>query len=264
MPGIVWDKVGERVYYSGVSKGAIYLQDGRFAPWNGLVSVSESGGKTPTPIYYDGSKVTDLAEYSEFNAEITAYTYPDELTELQGYGRLLAGAYVGEQNPEKFHLTYQTKIGTDVNQDAGYKIHIIYNVTITPTDATFASTSDDPSASEFSWSATSVPNEYDGFRPTSHIIIDSRYVPSELLSNIELTLYGGVTADPAFPSFEALMALLYDYYVIELVDNKDGTFEAIAKDPLDIVDNGDGTFTIYNVDATFDGPDAYFASSTKP
>lgn len=264
MPGIVWDKAGERVYHTGVSKGAIYLQDGRFAPWNGLISVSESGGKTPTPIYYDGAKITDLAENSEFNAEITAYTYPDELTELQGYGRLLAGVYVGEQNPEKFHLTYQTKIGNDVDADAGYKIHIIYNVTMTPSESTFASISDDQNVSEFSWEATSVPIEYDGFKPTSHIIIDSRYIPSEVLSNIELMLYGGTTADPSFPSFDSLMDLLYDYYSIEIIDNKDGTWIAMAKDPFDIKDNGDGTFTLYNVDATFDGPDTYFVSSTKP
>ncbi len=60
MPGIVWDKVGDRVYETGLEKGVLYLPDGSAVPWNGLTSIIEQFDKNSSPVYYDGMKINDL------------------------------------------------------------------------------------------------------------------------------------------------------------------------------------------------------------
>lgn len=46
MSKLVWDKVGERLYETGVSKGVVYPQEGSAYPkgtaWNGLTAINES------------------------------------------------------------------------------------------------------------------------------------------------------------------------------------------------------------------------------
>lgn len=263
MAKIVWDKIGERYYHAGVDQGVIYFEDGRYVPWNGLTSVSHSGGEEPTPIYFDGHKVSNQVSPSGFSATVTAITYPDELYELQGLGAVSAGIYLDEQNQQAFNMTYRTKVGSDLDSDAGYKLHILYNVFITPSEATFNTISADSDISEFSWTLTTVPEEVDGFRPTSHIIMDSRKANPTLLANVELLLYGGETANPVFPEFETLMEMLLSYYVIEVIDNKDGTWTAVARGDYISVDEFK-EFEINDIDATYLDSDTYKATSTLP
>jgi hypothetical protein len=263
MAKIVWDKVGDRFYQTGVQNGVIYLEDGRYAPWNGLTSVSEGGGEAPTAVYFDGHKVSDLTKPSDFSATVNAITYPEELYDLQGFGVVSSGVYLGEQQPERFNMSYQTLVGSDLTGDAGYKIHILYNVVLTPSDATFNSISGDSDITEFSWTLTTVPEEVEGFQPTSHIVMDSRKANPTLLAQVELLLYGGITANPVFPTFQALTDMLLSYYIIEIVDNKDGTWTAVARgDYIDLEETRE--FEITGIDATYLDAGTYEASSTLP
>ncbi len=78
MPRLVWDKIGDRFYETGLDKGVLYLSDGSAVPWNGLTSVVENTGKESTPVYYDGTKVNDIIVLGDFSASMRAFTYPEE------------------------------------------------------------------------------------------------------------------------------------------------------------------------------------------
>ena len=80
---LVWDKVGERKYETGVDHGVLYPLVNRGYPkgvaWNGLTSVEESpSGGEANAIYADNIKYLTLMSAEEFGATIGAYTYPDE------------------------------------------------------------------------------------------------------------------------------------------------------------------------------------------
>src|SRR5580765_2617317 len=138
MSVLIWDTAGSKVYETGLDKGVLYLSDGSAVPWNGLTSIVEKFDKESESVYYDGMKITDLVYLGDFAATLKAITYPDQFIELDGYGFLRQGMYVGNQLPKTFSLSYRTRIGNDVDGDvAGYKIHILYNLTAIPTDRTY-------------------------------------------------------------------------------------------------------------------------------
>ena len=78
-----WDKVGERLFETGVDRGVLYspnngVYDSGVA-WNGLVSVSEApSGAEATAQYADNIKYLNLVSAEEFGATIEAFTYPAE------------------------------------------------------------------------------------------------------------------------------------------------------------------------------------------
>ena len=84
MPRLIWDKIGERSYETGTSKGVLFVQndEGAYLPgvaWNGLTSVKQSpDGAEETPIYADNMKYLSMFSAENFKGSIDAYTYPDE------------------------------------------------------------------------------------------------------------------------------------------------------------------------------------------
>ena len=264
MPALVWDAIGDRTFETGVSKGVIYLDDGRSVVWNGLSAITETPGISVSPVHYDGAKVSDVFSPGDFSGTIAAYTYPNEMLEIEGYARLGAGVYIGEQSGRRCNLTYQTKIGNDVaGVDLGYKIHILYNVTLVPSEKSYETISNTVAVDPFEWSFTTIPEEVSGYRPTSRIVIDSRAVPPDILEQIELWLYGKNAADPRFPSFDELMGLLVNNYVVDITDLKDGRWTATTKyDGYISVDETTGEFQIDNVEATYIDPETYNVSDT--
>lgn len=272
MPVLEWDKIGSRVYETGLDRGVLYLDDGSAVPWNGLTSVVEKYDKEITVVYYDGMVISNLIMPGDFSATMKAFTYPDEFIEMEGIGRLSSGLFVGDQEPKTFSLSYRTQIGNDVDGNAaGYKIHILYNVTAIPNDKTYGTETDSLSPSEFEWTITAVPEDIPGIRPTAHIIIDTREFDSSLLAEIETMLYGdedAFTFASIIPMSD-LLSFIFDWYItnpppphlITIVDNGDGTWVAFTEAPGLITDHGDGTFTIDDANAIFDG-DAYMISDT--
>ena len=90
MSKLVWDKVGERFYETGVDHGVLYpIQTGgqynKGVAWNGLSAVTESpSGAEPSPIYADNIKYLNLMSAEDFGGTIEAYTSPDEFAECDG------------------------------------------------------------------------------------------------------------------------------------------------------------------------------------
>lgn len=263
MPRIVWDKVGTRQYESGLDRGVLYLPDSRVVPWNGLISVVEKADKETTSTYYDGMRINQLVTTGDFSATMTAVTYPDEFIELEGSGELSRGVIVWDQPPKQFNLSYRTKVGNDFDgADDHYRIHVIYNAVAIPSDKTYASIGSDPSIVEFSWELTVVPEEYPGFKPSAHIVIDSKEVDPWLLEDLEVFLYGSVGAKPELPSLPDLVEHITEWYRVKIIDNGDGTWTAIEKRPGFISVDEDGLLTITKIKASYLDDETYELSST--
>lgn len=258
---LIWDEVGSRTYESGVDRGVLYLPDGSAIPWNGLTSVVEHSGKEDSPIYFDGMKINVLVSSGDFSASMTAITYPDEFSEIEGLGFITPGVFYANQTPKSFGLSYRTMIGNDVEGDsAGYKIHVLYNVIAVPSDKSYSTMSAESTPSQFEWEISAVPEEISGFRPTAHIIIDSREVHPILLEELETILYS--TETPLIPMAE-LAAYINDWYIIKIVDHGDGTWSAITDYEELIVMTSPTQFEILDANAIYLDADTYEISDTN-
>ena len=205
MSKLVWDKTGERFYETGVNKGVLYPQaaEGNYpkgVAWNGLTAVTESpSGAEATPLYADNIKYLNLMSAEEFGATIEAYMYPDEFAACNGEASLATGVTVGQQVRKAFGMAYQTKIGNDINNDLGYKIHLIYGALAAPSEKAYATVNDSPEAITFSWEVTTTPVEVAGMKPTASLTIDSTKVDADKLAAFEAILYGSDSEEPRLP-----------------------------------------------------------------
>jgi hypothetical protein len=203
---LVWDKVGERLFETGVDQGVVYPQaaDGSYpkgVAWNGLINVTETpSGAEATPIYADNIKYLNMYSTEEFGATVEAYTYPDEFEQCDGSAELAVGVKVGQQARKSFGLCYRTIVGNDVQgNDFGYKLHLIYGATAAPSEKAYATVNDSPEAVTFSWEVTCTPVEVPGFKPSASIVIDSTKVDAGKLAALEAKLYGDESTEAQLP-----------------------------------------------------------------
>lgn len=193
-----WDKTGERQYETGVSRGVLYQidQTGEYTPgvaWNGLTSVSEApDGAEPNELWADNIKYAVLYSAETFGATIEAYTYPVEFEENDGSVELATGVHIGQQKRKPFGFCYRTEIGNDTatDSDDGYKLHLIYNATASPSDKDYETVNDSPDAITFSWEITTTPVNVTGYKPTATVVIDSTKADATKLAALEQILYG--------------------------------------------------------------------------
>lgn len=264
MTALVWDSVGSRFFEAGIDRGVLYsysIYNG--VPWNGLTSVTE---KTQSPdvssLYFNGKKHFDFVGPEEFSATIKAFTYPDEFLELNGIATAPNGVRVAGQQRKPFGLSFRTIKGNDVSDSSlGYKIHVLYDLIATPTDIDHTSISDSFDPIEFEWSVTSRPQRPDGYKPVSHVIIDSTKVDATLLTQIETLLYGSSTSFPRLPPVSELLGILAVGYTITITDNNDGTWTAIGPDNL-ITFTDATTFQITGINSIPIDANTYQISST--
>lgn len=213
MTKLSWSTISERFFEAGISHGVLYINNANGVPWNGLISVSESpSGGDVTPIYIDGIKQLNDISNEEFEATITAYTYPDEFGQCDGTVEVKYGLYATQQSRKSFGLSYQTRIGNDIDgTDHGYKIHLIYDATATPSNRDNRTLGDNVDPLNFIWKIASVPPAVGGYKPTAHFVIDSREVPSDLMNQLSDILYGSDTTEPRLPSVSELLFIFTEY-----------------------------------------------------
>lgn len=214
MSRLVWDQTGERLYETGVKYGVLYVQEGAEYPkgvaWNGLTAVTESpSGAEATPLYADDTKYLNLMSAEEFGATIEAYTYPDEFMACDGSASLSEGVYIGQQARKAFGLCYRTTIGNDVvNNDYGYKLHLIYGALASPSEKAYATINDSPEAITFSWEVNTTPVNVTGHKPTACLTIDSTKVAPEKLTALEDILYGKNEAEARLPLPDEIVQII--------------------------------------------------------
>lgn len=226
MATVVWDEAGKKLYETGTDRGVLYPKTagayGTGVPWNGLTGVTENPtGAEETKLYANNNKYASLRSAEEFGFTIEAYTYPDEWAECDGSAVIALGARAGQQSRKSFGLTYRTLIGNDEDlNDHGYKIHIIYGATASPSERGYETVNDSPEAITFSWECDTTPVPVPGFKPTSCITIDSTdfvtVADIQKLTNLENILYGTPSSDPRLPLPDEVMTVLGT--TVEIVD----------------------------------------------
>ena len=251
MYDLKWDHLDSR-YEGGIERGVLYPHIGPGVAWEGLTSVShipEFDGDES--VYVDGRKVIDLPRAAKLKTTLTAYTYPDEFLQYDGYQQFQKGTFADEQMPlNTFSLSYRTNV--DENH---FKIHILYNQTATPDTTEYETISDEISASELNWTLSGVPENVGSSRPTTHIYFDSRYLDDSVMHAIQRRLYGWNGVPPAIIRGEDIQ---------KVVDSKSYQFLEIVRDqwtllgPDEYIDIDEtNRYTIRNIEANRLTPTTY-------
>lgn len=220
MPKLEWDATGSHFYESGVDHGVYYpvdteKNDGSYktgVAWNGLTAFTDSpSGADATDFWADNIKYASLRAAEEAGGTIEAYTYPEEFNASNGFGTVGEGVYAGQQSRLPFGFSCRTYVGSDTKGSMGdYILHLVYNMTVSPSERSYQTHNDSPDAVTFSWEfeATPVNTGVDGLKPTATIDIDSRKVPKEKLTKIENKLYGDETDGPTLLLPKDIKAIL--------------------------------------------------------
>lgn len=214
-----WDGSGEKKYENGVSHGVLYKKNGDTpakwigVAWNGLTAVTESPeGADKTDLWADNIKYASMRAAETFGGTIEAYTYPPEFESCNGEAALVTGAVYGQQAREVFGFCYRTEQGNDESAlgtlAAGYKLHLVYNCTCSPSERAYETINDSPDAITFSWEFDSTPVPVAGDRYTSVITVDSTKATSTGLTALEDALYGTENTDPYLPDPDTVATLL--------------------------------------------------------
>lgn len=214
MSKLVWDKIGERLYETGVEQVALYPQAAGAYPagvaWNGITALNITpSGAEPTALYANDHKYLTLTSVEELGGTIEAYTYPPEWEECDGSVAVVEGVYLGQQPRKTFGLAAKTLIGNDTDGTKhGYKLHLIYGGLASPAERAHATVNDSPEAATMSWEFTTTPIEVKDHEPTSYICIDSTKADKTKLEALEKILYGDADVEPRLPLPAEVMTLM--------------------------------------------------------
>lgn len=209
MATIEWNQPGQRFFETGLDRGVLYPRQTHGVPWNGLVSVSESilGGETES-FYFDGIKYLDFIASETFSATIEAYSTPPEFAGCDGTKILSPGLMVTQQPRYPFGFSYRTLVGNDLEgTDHGYKLHLVYNATASPSGKTHKTIGDSVEVSTTQWVVNTVPPNSSIYKPTAHFIVDSTLVDADRLQILEDVLYGNFDSDPELPTQSQVIAI---------------------------------------------------------
>ena len=221
MARLTWDNVGEHLYETGVDHVVLYKPNDQGVytggvAWNGVTAINESpSGADSNPIYADNIKYLDLRSAEEFGATIECYTYPPEFAECNGEAIVGAGIVIGQQTRKTFGLSYRSIVGNDIKgNDYGYKLHLIYGATASPSEKAYNTVNDSPEAGSFSFEMTTTPVAVRGYKNTACVTIDSTLIADKTkLATLEDMLYGGDNTEAQLPPIETVfttLGLTYD------------------------------------------------------
>lgn len=193
-----WDAIGERNWEAGLDRGVLYtatMSDpyGKGVPFNGLTEMTEKpGGAELTDLWADNIKYASIRSAETFGATMGAYTYPPEFEECDGSVEVIPGVFIGQQDRKPFGFSYRTLIGDDQHEGAnkGYKLHLLYGMSAQPSERARNPINDSPDATTFSWELNSTPVAVTGYKPVSHLTIDSTKADADKLADLEEILYG--------------------------------------------------------------------------
>lgn len=228
MAVLEWDNTEEKTVQGGVDRGVLYVHGQSGVAWNGLIALKRKGGDKTTAVYYDGRKINDLIEYGDYEAELTAFSFPDEFLVCFGVVDEQVGVQAHGQPRPRFNLTYRTKIYDSLGNEIGYKIHLVWNLLAVEKDEDSSTTSESLSPMEFSWDVFGIPPDAEGFRPTCHLTIDSTKVDPYILEDVENWLYGNENDDATMPTQKGFLAFFKKWNRFIVYHNDDGTWTATS------------------------------------
>lgn len=181
MGALAWDTTGEHFYETGNDRMVVYpynSNDKAYSKgyaWDGITGVTESpSGADENALYADNIKYLSLRAAEDFGMTVTAYQYPDEFAELDGSAFPVPGVRIYQQNRKSFGLSYRTIEGNDTDlNDHGYKLHLVYGLTASPSERSYSTVNESPEAIEFSWEMTGIPVPITGYKNSCLVTIDS-------------------------------------------------------------------------------------------
>ena len=207
MAVLTWDGVGEKVFETGTDKGVFYSYDdtnkayGNGEAWNGLTGFTDSpSGADETALWADNIKYASMRAAEEYGGTISCYTYPDGFAECDGSAFIGSntGVSIGQQKRKSFGFSCRTLVGNDVKgNDYGYKIHLIWSASVSPSDKDYSTVNDSPDGIEFSYEFTTTPVPVGtAYKPTAHMTIDTTKMDTTALGHLaelETILYGAAS-----------------------------------------------------------------------
>jgi len=134
-----------------------------------------------------------LFSAEDYSVNVEAYSYPKQAyAELDGQVEIAPGVRVSQQERKSFGMSWRTLLGDDVNKTSkGYKIHIVYGCTASPTEKAHSTVNDTPEADTFNWEISTTPIDVPGVdKPSAKIEINSTEVDATSLAALEDVLYG--------------------------------------------------------------------------
>ena len=264
MTALQWHLPGDMVYHAGLDRGVLYVEGNPGVVWNGLISVDEDEGNSVDEVFYEGIKMNDIVNLGSFSGNIRAFTYPDEFFDCEGIEEDSPGVYFTSQPIKRFGLCYRTLVGEgNSGEMQGYKIHLLYNLTAIPATKQRQTLALDPTPDEFEWKITGIPELIEHYRPTCHVIIDSRDIDPWLLQDLEAIFYGDEDTDAQLPTLKALTNFIQKWDRLIIVDNNDGTWTAIAQRPDIITMLSPTEFSIAADNAVYLDANTYQISSSE-
>lgn len=229
---LVWS--GKPKYETGLDRGVFYSENGRGFVWNGLISVDDAhvGGEVES-LYRDGIKYLDLQSGKNYQATLSAYSYPEEFAECNGDSQPVRGLVLTRQPRKRFGFSYRTLLGAGL----GYRIHLVYNALATPTGRGHTTLNEQPTPDIRTWQIDATPLLLKQSNPTAHFFIDSTDVSKEQLETIESILYGTDTRYPYLPTPGQLAKLTTDWDPMIIQDDPDTGLSPLVAGTGDLIES---------------------------
>lgn len=268
---ITWDDPTRRYYQQGLDHGVLYIA-GLAAPipWNGLISVDEGGEGSTEMLYRDGIVYLADAEPGDHVTSITSMMYPNDFGECIGIPKVTDGLFIDNQKPKRFDLSYRSLVGSGSAGDMfGYQLHLLYNCMATIKQRKRNTIGKDTSPMNFEFDVVCTPVKLPGYRPSAHIIIDTRGLSVSTIAEVEGVLYGVGAVPGRMPTPTELFDLMNfgdaitvtkhvahnigSVYPVSITTytvegSSDNVYETDSNgfkvDNANAVNNGDGTWTV--------------------
>ncbi len=207
MSKLTWDDPGERLYEIGLDRGVFYPPGSAGVAWNGLRAVTESKSAEINNYYYEGVKYLSYPLAEEFNGTIEAFSTPRAFLPFDGMGLVGSGLIVDQQPRTPFGFSYRTLLGIDTHGNKyGFRLHLVYNVLVEPSERSHTTISDESSPVELSWAFGTTPIWIDDLAPTAHLIVES--LNPAFVAAIEPILYGTDLLAPRLPLPAEVISIL--------------------------------------------------------
>lgn len=226
MARLNWDANGERFYGVGVDRGVLYPSVGPGVAWNGLISVKENTSSSIFVTHVDGAPIKTPGLTDSFAATLTAFTYPEEFEPYDGFDGVFTG-----QTRDSFGLCYR-EIVMEGENVTGYRIHLVYNASASPTPKSYTTQGEDIDIADFSWDLTTVPIDIPRAGRSAHLVIDSANAYSWTIDALEAVIYGSEDDEPRLPSPEEVLEIFDLNSILKITDHGDGTWTAEGPDEV--------------------------------
>lgn len=212
MAVLTWDELEVRRGETGVDRGVLFVGVEKGVPWNGLTKVTTAPeGAEPTDVYADNIKFASMRSAENFKGTIEAVMYPDEFMQCDGTQAIVAsvkGAYATGQSRVPFGLAWRTLILDSTGAEKGFKIHLAYGCTASPSSQDNTTVNDSPEFKTFSWEFTGTPVPVPERKPSAYLVFDSTVLDAEKMKKITDAVWGTEAAESKLPTPTEIAGLL--------------------------------------------------------